>query len=109
MVVASGSRSNDGEALKTPAWDKQQAAFALVVPNGHWDAVESAYALLAAVRAAPSREPLDSDTRSQFLNAVQEASALLKEATARGGPLHRRGSPLERRRHLWGTRDYLGR
>lgn len=101
-VVASGIRANDGDALKTPAWDKQQAAFALVVPNEHWDAVESAYALLAAVRTAPPREPPDSDTRSQFLNAVQKASALLKKATSHGGPLHRRGSPLERRKHLWG-------
>jgi hypothetical protein len=101
-VVESGARSRDPSALDTPVWERQQAAFALVVPNRHWDAVESAYVLLAALRGSPSHEPFPSETSSRFLDAVHDASGLLEEATAKGGPLHRRGSPLERRRRLWG-------
>ena len=100
-VVQSAARNEDPSALDTPVWDRQQAAFALVVPNRHWDAVESAYVLLAALRASPSHEPYPSETSSRFLDAVHDASTLLEEATAQGGPLHRRGSPLERRKRLW--------
>jgi hypothetical protein len=101
-LVRSGAGNQDPSALDTPVWGSQQAAFALVVPNGHWDAVESAYVLLAALRASPAHEPFPSETSSRFLDAVHDASTLLEEATAEGGPLHRRGSPLERRRRLWG-------
>jgi hypothetical protein len=101
-VVQSGARSQDPKALDTPVWDSQQAAFALVVPNRHWHAVESAYVLISAIRASPSNEPFPSEPSARFLDAVRDANRLLEKATSQRGPLHRRGSPLERRKRLWG-------
>jgi hypothetical protein len=100
-VMQSGARHERSRALDTPAWDGHQAAFALVVPERHWASVQNAYVLLAALRADTS-EPLPTDGRTKFQDAAREATMLLKEATAPGGPLHRRGSPLERRKRLWG-------
>ena len=101
-VVQSSARNDNPSALDTPAWDRQQAAFALVVADRLWDAVESAYVALAELRATPSSEPYPSEASSRFLDSVRDASKQLAEATAQRGPLHRRGSPLERRRRLWG-------
>src|SRR4051794_9992388 len=60
-IVQSGARNEDPSARDTPVWDRQQAAFALVAPNRHWDAVETAYVQLAALRASRSQEPFPSE------------------------------------------------
>jgi hypothetical protein len=99
-VVESGGL-DDGGVLETPVWNQQQAALALVVPSGHWNAVESAYADLATVRASRRQEFVRQDAPSQFLKTAQNARALLKDATSTKGPLHRRGSVLERRMAHW--------
>ena len=100
VTVQSGEIDGTG-ALDTPVWDKHQAALALVVPSGHWDAVGTAYTRLAEVRHRPEEERARPPHPSRFLQAADHACKVLRDATAADAPLHRRGSVLERRMARW--------
>ena len=55
VVVVERGTFNDSGSLETPAWDKQQAALAIVLPTKHWEAVERAYTTFAAESISMAR------------------------------------------------------
>jgi hypothetical protein len=103
-VVQEGGREENPTVLDTPVWDRQQAAFALVVPNRHWECRRES---LCAARGA---------TGERFAGAVsvRDTHSVLgcrgrRQQAVGGGDRAGRtpppaGSPLERRGRLWGDR-----
>src|SRR5881227_3432268 len=87
VVVVERGTFNDSGSLETPAWDKQQAALAIVLPTKHWEAVERAYTTFAAVRAL-SQQPAP-EARTRFVQAAQHACDVLIADTGPRGPLRR--------------------